>query len=176
MTLLTSLVLGDISLGLHDGIDSGGHGVGQSLEILRVLGKLPPGLLDGGGQLLQVGGSRVGGDDAFETMPTILNGIEIARLSHPVKNRNICLIQPGQDGSGRVAGCSILHEDGAPSLVKGPPQMPPEDLLVHLGVHFAVGLDEVQLTQLSIAKRGPNHQLGRMLHSPHHAGWVVSGN
>ena len=148
MTLLTSLVLGDISLGLHDGIDSGGHGVGQSLEILRVLGKLPPGLLDGGGQLLQVGGSRVGGDDAFETMPTILNGIEVARLSHPVKNRNICLIQPGQDGSCRVSvsGCPILHEDRAP------PQIPPEDLLVHPGVHFTIGLDKVQLTQLSITK------------------------
>ena len=89
MTLLTSLVLGDISFGLHDGIDSGGHAVGQSLEILRVLGKLPPGLLDGGGQLLQVGGSRVGGNNSFEMMPQILNGIQVTRLSHQVNNRNI---------------------------------------------------------------------------------------
>ena len=146
MTLTTSLVLGD--LGINDSIDSGGYGVGQSLEIVHVLGKLPPGLLDGGGQLLQVGGSRVGGNNSFKMMPQILKGIQVTRLSHPVNNRNICLIQLGQDGSCRVSvsGCPILHEDRAP------PQIPPEDLLVHPGVHFTIGLDKVQLTQLSITK------------------------
>ena len=40
----------------------------EDMELVKalrysVLGQLPPGLLDDLGQLLQVGGSRIGGDD-----------------------------------------------------------------------------------------------------------------
>ena len=61
-----------VTICLNDSVDSGRHRVGESLEILCVLGKLPPGLLDDLSQLLQVGGSRVGGDDLLQASPEIL--------------------------------------------------------------------------------------------------------
>ena len=63
-----NLVLGDISLGIDDSRNSGGHGVSERLEIGSVLAEFPPGLLDVLGQFIQVGGSRIGGNYPLETV------------------------------------------------------------------------------------------------------------
>ena len=59
------------------GSNPGGHGVGQTLEVVSVLGQNSPGLLDVLGQLRQVGGSRVGGDDPLDSAPFVLYGVHV---------------------------------------------------------------------------------------------------
>ena len=70
-----NLVLGDIAIGLDDGRNPGGHRLSESLEILSVLSKFLPSLLDILGQLIKVRGSRIGGNNPLETSPLILDRI-----------------------------------------------------------------------------------------------------
>ena len=140
------------------------HRIGERGEVLAVSAKLLPGLGDLLGELAQVAAGGHLGDDLVETCPAIFNRIAISRLADPIKDGDIVLAEPLLDAAGGVAWGSILHEDKAPSHLEAPPQIIPQDVLVHGGIHLLIGGDKVDADDLPVADCRPDHKLGRMLH------------
>ena len=89
----------------------------------------------------------------------------MAALADPVQDIDVLVSKPGFDGLGGVAGGTILHEDAAPCDVQAGLEVFLEDPLVHFCVHLGILLHKVEAAQLAIAEGGPDHELGRMLHS-----------
>ena len=103
-------VLGDVTLGVHDGLHAAGHGVGEGGEELLLPAENLPGARDLLGEIVQVCGGLHSGNDLLELPPEILNRIEITTLTNPVRDWDLGILEPGGDGAGRVARGAVLHE------------------------------------------------------------------
>ena len=146
------------------------------MEEHPVLGKVLPGGLDLGGEVIQVLGGAQVVDLPLQTPPQVLYGVAVWRVSDPIENRDIGGGESGLDALGHVAGRPILHEDGAPCLPQAGLQVPLQYLAIHRRVHLGVLLDKIESPELGIAKRRPNHEFGRMFGAPHDEVGMVAGD
>ena len=95
-------VLGDVTLGVHDGLHAAGHGVGEGGEELLLPAENLPGARDLLGEIIQVRSSLHTHDDLLELTPQVLNWVEVTTLTNPVQHLDVLILEPGSDGASSV--------------------------------------------------------------------------
>ena len=103
-------VLGDVTLGVHDGLHAAGHGVGEGGEELLLPAENLPGARDLLGEIVQVCGGLPSGNDLLELSLGRLYFVEQNAKMNAAMYKTV--LQRHLKASMRMTGTEVFMQDG----------------------------------------------------------------